>query len=120
MCMKTNMLTKFLALTLLHNVFSLDVGSEEHLKEASPTNKRAGRLFFVSTTTSTLSTTTVCAVTDSSLTTCVGRKKRAIVANPENEEGNVLDIAPKRVAREVNAEDADDVDVDELKSTQKE
>merc|ERR1719244_1505601 len=113
--MKTNMFTKFLALTLLHNVFSLDVGSEEHLKEAGPTSKRAGRLFFVSTTTSTLSTTTVCAVTDSSLTTCVGRKKRAIVDNPENEEGTVLDIAPKRVEREVNTEDADDVDIDELK-----
>lgn len=49
-------------------------------------NNRDGRLFFVSTTTSTLSTTTLCYVVGTTSAACTGRKKRMIALEAEAEQ----------------------------------
>merc|ERR1739848_917347 len=94
-------------------------------------SNRAARLFFVSTTTSTLSTTTVCYYTGTSAitTTCSGKRKRAIFTNPETGADAQLEIAPKRVEREVMDEFEEEFEaavekvaeenVDDIESSQK-
>merc|ERR1719145_540667 len=122
MTTKMNMLGITLSLVVLGSAVGLDAGSDIQKKPvvASSLSNRAARLFFVSTTTSTLSTTT----------TCSGKKKRAIFTNPDTGEDSHLEIAPKRVERELKideepkeegtAEKAADVSVDEIASGQKE
>merc|ERR1711892_1575001 len=86
---------------------------------------RAGRLFFAATTTSTLSTSTVCFVTGTNAitTTCPGKRKRAIFTSPEARESSDLQIAPKRVERDMESEeglDNEDPNVDDLEPGLKE
>merc|ERR1719471_2064231 len=114
MTTKMNMLGITLSLVVLGSAVGLDAGSDIQKKPvvASSLSNRAARLFFVSTT------------------TCSGKKKRAIFTNPETGEDSHLEIAPKRVERElkidedpkeeVTAEKAADVSVDEIASGQKE
>merc|ERR550534_3623359 len=80
----------FLAFSL-----AVDVGTQKQpVNSVAPgLSNRAARLFFVSTTTSTLFTTT-----------CSGKRKRAIFTNPETGADALLEIAPKRVEREVMEE----------------
>merc|ERR1719213_38148 len=134
MTTKMNMLGITLSLVILGSAVGLDAGSDIQKKPvvASSLSNRAARLFFVSTTTSTLSTTTVCFYSHTSAvtTTCSGKKKRAIFTNPETGEDSHLEIAPKRVERELKideepreegtAEKAADVSVDEIASGQNE
>merc|ERR1719312_1352415 len=95
-------------MAFLGSSLAVDIGSQKQpVNSVAPgLSNRAARLFFVSTTTSTLSTTTVCYYTGTSAitTTCSGKRKRAIFTNPDTGADALLEIAPKRVEREVLAE----------------
>merc|ERR1719383_502961 len=78
---------------------------------AAAEKSRHERLFFVSS-----SSTTICyATTSTGITTCTGRKKRQIVADPAIAKEDNLDfnklIQPERL--ELNSDDEDDVDTRE-------
>eukprot|EP00090_Calanus_glacialis_P004244 TRINITY_DN1313_c0_g1_i1.p1 TRINITY_DN1313_c0_g1~~TRINITY_DN1313_c0_g1_i1.p1 ORF type:complete len:176 (-),score=65.99 TRINITY_DN1313_c0_g1_i1:220-747(-) len=121
-------------LAVISCAMAVDVdGEKQPMNSIAPAlSNRAARLFFVSTTTSTLSTTTVCfySHTTAVTTTCAGKKKRAIFTNPETGEDSQLEIAPRRVQREMKAEEIEEVEavadkvvepsVDDIESSQKE
>merc|ERR1711874_615120 len=61
---------------------------------ASQSSNRSGRFFFVSTTTSYVSTSTQCFVTDTTLTACAARRRRDIVIDGAEEETDINNISP--------------------------
>merc|ERR1712128_114021 len=64
---------------------------------------RAPRFFLVSSTTSVLSTTTMCwfSGTAAISTTCSGRKKRSILSQPVEEDVERKEISPSLIADEI-------------------
>jgi hypothetical protein len=71
-------------LAKLANVMTGDAGAEPLAAEATP--KRSGKLFYVSTTssTTTIATSTICFVTSAAITAACKRKRRSIQTGPEN------------------------------------
>merc|ERR1712130_106203 len=76
------------------------------ITDAALNGKRNGRFFLVSTTTSTLTTTTICYRAVTSPTTC-GRRKRSI----DGTEIEDLEIDPNRIAPSALENDEEDDDL---------
>eukprot|EP00090_Calanus_glacialis_P029061 TRINITY_DN46603_c0_g1_i1.p1 TRINITY_DN46603_c0_g1~~TRINITY_DN46603_c0_g1_i1.p1 ORF type:complete len:134 (-),score=39.03 TRINITY_DN46603_c0_g1_i1:94-495(-) len=82
------------------------------MKTVLPTRTRHPRLFFISSTSTsvTFSTTTVCFYSGTvAVTSCTGKRKRAILDLPDHPGDIALQIAPKRVQREPVLDTADDL-----------
>jgi len=109
MVMKNNLLGIVVTLALLSMVLGVDIGSNQEkkiMKSIAPIvgGSRNGKLFFVSTTTSTLSTTTACFYSGTNtLTTCTGKRKRSISASPDTEDDVRQKISPKRIERDIES-----------------